>query len=297
MGELQRDVELVVQMFLNIPDTPLMNTHSAFLAPYYSLSKTQTLGEWLTELVNALMDADSGDENAIAIIDNIATWAEELPQTAKKLLLLAIEKKSQFTFDLLHWIFHVTKLLDAAGDAPAADDRVTDTLEKLARWLLSVLSWIPSDRDTVRFVENLGFTELLFEAGLDAIVGDSHELAATARTLLISWAFKGGREDTGQAILERSLGGLAILVVWRNEFSLASWLKAELAKRLVSFEVPDQGIRDRAAQGLRHRAATIPRREFRWSRIEYAMSEVDPAKLRPLLNEIADLLSPERKEN
>jgi hypothetical protein len=291
-SELRGDVELVVQMFLNVPDAPLINTHSTFLAPYYSLSKAQTLGEWLTDLVNALVKADAEDENASAIIRNIETWAEELPQTEKKLLLLAIEKKSHFTFDLIHWIAHMTMLLDAVGDAPAADDHTRDKLENDASRLISVLSWIPDDKDTAAFVENLGFTEILFEAALNAISRESYELAATARSLLISWAFKGGHHQTGRAILARSLLALVILVLWKEKLGLVPWLKAELAKRLAGQEAPDQEIRDRAARELRRQAATIHRKEFELSRINRAMAQIDPAKLRPLLNEVADLVSP-----
>jgi hypothetical protein len=291
-GQLKGDVELVVQMFLNVPDAPLANTHGTFLAPYYSLSKTQTLGEWLTDLVNALVNAEVGDENASIIVRNIETWAEDLPQTEKKLLLLAIEKKSHFTFDLIRWIAHVTKLLIAVSQAPAADDHITDELENHASRLISVLSWIPDDKDTARFVENLGFTELLFEAVLNAISRGSYEVAATARTLLISWALEGGRHATSQAILERSLLALATLVLWKEELGLVPWLKVELASRLAKREAPDQEMRDRAAEGLRQRAATTHRREFDLSRINHAMAQIDPAKLRRLLNEVADLLSP-----
>jgi hypothetical protein len=287
-------------MFLNVPDAPLTNTHSTFLAPYYSSSKTQTLGDWLTDLVNTLINADPDNEDACSIIRNIEMWAEDLPQTEKKLLLLAIEKKSHFTFDLLRWITHVTKLLNAVADAPAAADHTTYELEKHAIRLLSVLSWVPNDRETVRFVENLGFTEILFDAGLNATSHHSYELAATARRLLISWAVKGGRHGANQAILERSLLALATLVLWKEELGLVPWLKTELAKRLSSPEAPDRETRDSAAQELRQRAAKIRRREFEWSSINRAMVEIDAAKLRPLLNEIADLLSPggtEGKDN
>lgn len=292
LGQLRAAVELVVQVFLNVPDAPLTNTHSTFLAPYYSLSKTGTLGEWLTDLANALVELDEEDKNARAVIRNINTWARELPQTQKKLLLLAIEKKSQFTFDVIHWIVHVTKLLDSVADAPAADRHTTNELEKDAIWLISVLSWIPDDTETVRFVENVGFTELLFEAGLDAISRGSYDVADTVRTILISWAFKGGRHETSQAILERSLLALAALVLWKDKLGLVPWLKAELAKRLAKHDAPDQEIRDRAAQGLRQHAAAIHGREFELSRINHAITQIDPAKLRPLLNEVADLLYP-----
>jgi hypothetical protein len=161
---------------------------------------------------------------------------------------------------------------------------------------MSVLSWIPDDRDTARFVENLGFTEILFEAGLNAMSRHSYDLAAAARGLLISWAFKGGRHETSQAILERSLLALATLTLWNEELGLVPWLKHELVERLAAQEAPNRDVRDRVAQRLRQRAVRIRTREFELSRIDHAMTQIDAAKLRPLLDEIADLLSPGDRE-
>lgn len=290
--ELRGDVELVVQMFLNVPDAPLTNTHSTFLAPYYSLTKTQTLGGWLTELVNALVPADADNKNAAAVIRNLEAWAEGLYRTEKELLLLALKKKSHFTFDVIHWIAHVTKLLTAVSGAPATNDHVKGELQKHARWLISVLSWIPDDTDTISFVENFGLTELLFEAALDAQSRNSFEVSASTRKLLVSWAFKGARHHTGWAVLERSILALVTLVLWKEDLNLVPWLRTELAKRLNGENAPDQEIRDGAARELRRKAETLYRREFELSRINHAMGQIDPAKLQPLLHEIADLLSP-----
>jgi hypothetical protein len=293
VGQLRGDVELVVQTFLNVPDAPLTNTHATFLAPYYSMSKTQTFGKWLTDLVNALVKADANDENAKAVIRNMETWAEELSQTEKKLLLLAIEKRSHFTFDMLHWIAHVTKLLVAVSEAPATNDHTKDEIQRHANWLISVLSWIPDDKEVAGFVENLGFTELLFGAALDAISRESYKVAATTRNLLISWAFKGGRHETGRGILARALIASVTVVLWKEELGLVPGLKAEIHKKLAAQEAPSQEMRDRAARELRGQAATFRRREFELSRINHAMAQINPDELRPLLNEIADLLSPE----
>jgi hypothetical protein len=290
--ELRGDVELVVQMFLNVPDAPPTNTHSTFLAPYYSLTKTQTLGGWLTELVNALVQADADNKDAAAVIRNLEAWAEELYRTEKKLLLLAVEKRSHFTFDVIHWIAHVTKLLLAVSEAPATDDHTKGELQRHAHWLISVLSWIPDDKDTISFVENFGLTELLFEVALDAQSRGGHDVAESTRELLVSWAFKGGRHHTGWAILERSILALIILVLWKEDADLVPWLRTELAKGLRGQEAPDQELRDRAARGLREKAETLYRRELELSRINHAMGQIDPAKLRPLLHEIANLLSP-----
>src|SRR5262249_19630595 len=120
-----------------------------YLAPYYSLTKTQTLGAKLTHLANALVKAPAGDKDAADIIRNVEQWAEELYRTEKELLLPAIEKRSSFTFDMIHWIAHVTKLLVAISQAPACDEYLKKEITKHASWLISELSWIPDDNDTV----------------------------------------------------------------------------------------------------------------------------------------------------
>src|SRR4029077_17352543 len=96
--------------------------HSAYLAPYYSMTTTEALAGWLTNLTNELLRAKLEDKRAIAVIHNIEQWSEELYQTEKELLLLAVRARSHFSFDMIHWITHVTKLLVAISQSPACDD-------------------------------------------------------------------------------------------------------------------------------------------------------------------------------
>jgi hypothetical protein len=68
----------------------------------------------------------------------------------------------------------------AVSEAPATDDHTKGELQRHAHWLISVLSWIPDDKDTISFVENLGLTELLFEVALDAQSRGGHDAASLA---------------------------------------------------------------------------------------------------------------------
>jgi hypothetical protein len=79
--------------------------------------------------------------------------------------------------------------LMALARAPVADDRVRDELEKNASWLISVISWIPENKETTQFVESFSLIELLFDAALDALQRESSVMAKSARDLLIGWAF------------------------------------------------------------------------------------------------------------
>ncbi len=120
--KVRDDVKLIAEMHLKTPDAPLTSIHSASLAPYYSGTSNDTLMSWLTDLTNALSKAEPSDKVAQRVVGHIAEWADGLYQTEKELLLLAIEKRSQFTFDLVHWIVHITKLLLALSCANVCDD-------------------------------------------------------------------------------------------------------------------------------------------------------------------------------
>jgi hypothetical protein len=72
-----------------------------------------------------------------------------------------------------------------------------------------------------------------------------------------------------------------------------SKLIVDVSKHLAERSTPDEALRARSAHGIRERAATLYRNRHSLSRIDYAMSQVDHDKLRPLLEKIANVLSPE----
>jgi hypothetical protein len=294
--KLRANVSMVAKFLLKVPDIPLANVHHTLLGPYYSSTTTQSLLSWLTNLVNGLAEAKRKDHAAKTVTENIADWAEELFRTEKELLLLAIEKRSHFTFDMVHWIAHVTKLLLALSNSPTCDEHTRDKLREHALWLISTLSWIPDDQETVTFVENYEITEILFEAAKDAYQRNCLELAEKVRGLLLGWAFKGGRHQTGWAIFERSLYGIATLALIMEDSQVIEDIKREIADRLARPDAPDLQIRDQTEREIRGRAATLFREGHWLSRIDHAMSRVDFEKLRPLLEDLANTLSPETKD-
>jgi hypothetical protein len=291
-GELKKNVTNVAMIFLNVPETPLSNIHSFCLSPYYSCTSEQTLQAWLTNLGNELVKAKEDDEPAQAIIRNIEEWADGLYQTEMKLLLLAIEKKSSFTFDIIHWIAYITKVLLAISNAPACGDHTRNELRKHALWLVSALSWIPDDEETVDFVKSFQLTEILFEVATDAYQRNCIDVSSKIRDLLLSWAFKAGKYQSGWGMLERAMYGLATLVVARNDDKECDILKAAISDRLKKEDIPNQEIRDRTASDIRQRVANLYQKGHWSSRIENAMNQVNQEKLISLLEDIAILLSP-----
>lgn len=296
VGEVRRDIAFVAKLFLNVPDTPLSSIHSTFLGPYYSSTSLQNLRARLTTLANEISNAERDNADAKAIIDNIEQWADGLYETEKDILLAAVKAKSNFVFDMIHWITGITKILLAVSNAPACDDHSQEKLRKHAHWLITTLNWIPDDKDTVTFVENYQMTETLFEAAMDASNLDCEEISNEIGEILLSWTFKDGSYQAGRGILEKGLCGLAILAL-RNGDERVSKLKCSVATRMLNESAPAQEISHRAANKILEWAATRHRQCHYSSRIERAVNQTDHEKLRLLLKEIADLLLPPSASN
>lgn len=290
LGEVRGDVRLLAKTLLALlPDRPLMSVHSASLAPYYSGS-TAALQGWLTDLTNALVSANADDQTAQRVIHHIEQWSDELHDSQKELFLAAIEKRSHFTLDMIHWITHTTKLLLALSNAPACRDHTRDKLRKNALYLVSVLSWVPDDKEAVTFVGNFQLAEILLDAALDAEGRDCDNVATEICGMLFSWAFNAGRHETGWGILDEALSALAALELRRGGDGTS--LLGKISARLAKPDPPDHQARRRAAREIRETAEVQHGHEYSLSRIDRAMGAVDQAALRQLLIAIADRLSP-----
>ncbi len=288
--EVRDDVKMIAEMYLKIPDSPLMSIHSTSLAPYYSGTSNDTLMSWLTELTNALSKAESNDEAAQRVIGHIEEWADGLYRTEKKLLLLAIEKKSQLTFDLVNWIVHITKLLLAVSCADVCDDHNRDKLRKSAHWLINVLSWIPDNEETIKHIETYRIADNIFESTVDAHTHGCDTEALGIRDLLLRWTYKVGKYQTGWASLEKACCGLACLnlILGLSDKKLFTDIDTYLSKE----DAPSLDIRSRTASDL-HVEADKYRSEYAHDSIDMAMARVDQARLRVLLHGVADHLCPE----
>lgn len=289
--KVHQDVSWVVKSFLKVPDISLSSSHSTFLGPYYSSISINSLRARLTELVNITSQADSENADAHKVVGNIEQWADRICHTEKDLLLVAITEKSHFTFDMIHWITGVTEILLAASNAPACDQHTQDKLREHAHWLIATLDWIPDDKETVTFVERFQVTETLFGAAIGAHSRGCNEIAKKIEKILLSWTFKGGRYQTGWGVLERGLYGVAVFAQVGGDEQI-SGLIAAIESHLSCESAPDQEIRDRTASAIRERAVTLYREGHKSSRIEMAIAQANHEKLRPLLEEIASLLSP-----
>ncbi len=154
--DIRTTVRLTAKLVLALPDSPLAGLHSGLLASYYSATSPTALSARLTALANAVSHLQADNKDAQHVIDNLEEWSDKLYQTEKEMLLDAIKTKSRLAFDLIRWIGRVTEVLIYVSNAPACDDRNREKLRHHALWLVSVLSFVPDDKDSVQFVENYG---------------------------------------------------------------------------------------------------------------------------------------------
>ena len=209
LATVKNNVSFVAKMVLALPDSPLSSVHSQALAAYYSATSYETLTSWLAKLFNVVGSSEPDDEKAQTVTQNVHDWADELHRSEKELLLLAIEKRSHFAFDMIHWISGVADMLLALSNASACSPATARDLRKDANWLISVLSFIPDDKETTRFVANFNMTEVLFDAVFKGLHRGCPEFEASAQGLLLRWGFRAGRHPIGWAIMENSVYGVA----------------------------------------------------------------------------------------
>ena len=284
------DVKLIAKTHLMMPDTPLISIHSTSLASFYSRISNDTLLSQLTKLVDALSEAESSDKAAQRVIRHMVDWAEGLYQGEKELLLVAIEKKSNFTLDLILWVGDVTKLLLAVSCTNACDVHNAKKLQKSALWLIYVFSFIPDKEETIKYIETYQIADNIFKSSVDAHNRGCDNEALEIRKLLLSWTFKAGKYQTGWATLEKACCGLACLnlIFELTDENLINDIDIYLSKE----DAPNFDIRSRTASAL-HEEAEKYRTGNGYDAIDIAMSRVDQARLRVLLHRIADYLYPE----
>lgn len=288
--EIDNSTIIVVEQFINVSDAPSGQIPDMYLGPYYSNSDKRSLSFMLDGLAKAINDKVADNVNK-RVIRNIEVWAEAVCYTKKELLLLAIEKRSSFTFYIIDWIETVADILMKISDFDVCDDIATEKLQKHASWIICTLSRIPKDRDTVAFVESCKLTVTFFEAAMKAHERWCHDISVKMQRFLLDWGFKAGMHNTGWAILENSLYGLATLALTTNT-PTPEGLKVQIKNILSQPDTPDQETKDEAARVIRHTAATLRTDGLCYSEIEDQMHKVDMKKMQLLLNELSDLISP-----
>lgn len=289
--KVRENIKTITQLFLDVNDTPLSSIHSMILGPYYSSTSSLSMLFKLKVIANRVISTKAGNLDASGVILNIEQWADGIYQTDKELLLKAIKVKSHFSFDMIHWITDVTEILLALSNAPACSPEYQGRIQHHARWLIATLSWIPDDLETVKFIESFQLTETFFRAALTAYQRGCNEIARDITKSLLKWAFNGGRHVTGLGILEGGILGTAVLVLIDDNDEQVTWLKTAVAEKITSAPLLTEEVIDSTTRRLREKAGNLESPHHRSSAIEMWAARSDHSKLRPIIEEIASLLS------
>lgn len=288
---IKRNVSFVSEMVLKLPSIPIENSHSIYLAPYYSCQPSN-LSSMMANLANAVLDADADNEDAKRVIGNFTTWSDQIFEPERKLFKQAIEAESDLLFHHIEWTITISEILVMLSNTPACEDYIKEKLQKNALRLISNLSWVPDDEKSVSIVSNYQFHETLFDAALTGYHRDCKQYLEAACECLLDWAFKGGRLRLGRGTLELSLNGLAVLALLPERDDAEVALIEDIKKKISSVAIFQEDL-DNSARELRERAATLYRiGEYTTSKIEVVMKQIDAEKMQNLLTEIANVLSP-----
>jgi hypothetical protein len=294
LTDLRNHIANVAIRVLSSTDAQPENIQTA-LSGYYSVTNPQAFLFLFEILVNKLIMAEKNDEDSIAIIGNIEHWADGLFLKEKELLILAILMKSHFAFDLIHWVAHVTKLLLALSYSSACPLHTGGDLRRHAKFLIRTLGWIPDEENALYYAETCNMTGTLFELALESQQREWKGICEDVIDLMLCWGFKNGRHQTGFEVLERSLCGAAALVLRSESNEAIDKLKKNVTDHLNSANVPNQDLLTGTARRIRDQAAKLRTANNCFSTIDLVMSQLDHTELRSLLEELANMLSPETK--
>lgn len=282
------NILLIANMLLSVSD-PMNSTHSSCLGSYYSTTRHDSFHMWFVDLSNGILNADADNKDAKNVIRNLIGWTDEIWRVQRDLFKLSIEKRSQFTFDLIHWVTQIAKCLLAVCNAPACDERSKKALIDNALKLVGVLTRWSADNNALEFCERWGLSGQIFEIAWEAHIRDVPDVMTSARGALLDLGFREISEPTVLGILEHTLEGCAALSLATHD---ADMLKAQVAGRLQQVQNPDQGFLDTVARRLRKIGGTLQVNQFELSAIKQVLQSTNPDEAETLLNDIANILSP-----
>ncbi|MGH1397822.1 MAG: hypothetical protein ACRBCT_01260 [Alphaproteobacteria bacterium] len=288
---IKNNIMFISETFLKIPSSPIQQTHGTYLGPYYSFQESN-LRPMMGKLANQILNADQDNEDAKHIIRNFVTWSDQIYISERKLFEQAVKTETDLLFHIIDWTKSIGEILVALSNAPACDKDSKKKLQRNASWLISNLSFVPDDKESVSAVATYQLHETLFEAAMTGHQRECKEYMEAAQDCLLSWAFRGGKYQLGWGILEHSLYGLTVLALLPDQTGTVEKLKYDIQRMLLKESV-SQEMLDRTARSVREQAATLySLREYPHSFIEVVMKQTDATELQGLLEEIANLLSP-----
>ncbi|MBU0721817.1 hypothetical protein KJ877_10770 [bacterium] len=206
--EIRENISMIAKVYLasninNMFDTPL--------STYYGHNSEHCLLSNLTNLANKIIQSPADNPEIQTIIHKLSEWSDQMYIEEKELLLETIKYKSHFVSDMINSITHTTKILFAVSFSQWCLPNEKEKLERNAEWLISVLDFIPSDEESILFVENYSLSENLLDAAIDANYKGLDSISMDIQKILLSFAFKFAKYDNQWRNFEKIISSCIVL--------------------------------------------------------------------------------------
>jgi hypothetical protein len=285
--EIRGDLKSIISCVLQEKESNFFKPHNYKLSGYYTSTSPSGLSSMLVQLVNALSPLDENNEDGHRIIRNLGKWSNQIYSHDKAVLLLAVAKKSHFTFDIINWITTTAETLMTATNMQCCGEHHRAELRKNAKWLINVLDWLPDSQEEVRFVENYQLTENLFRFAKKAQRFECPEIFKCTQDILLKWTIKAGKYQTGWGSLESGIQALVVLSI--DEHGCSTVFESKLQAAISGANILEQ-ILYSTAEKLRETANNNHGRHFEHSAIKRAMRRIEQDTLNSTLITVADIL-------
>lgn len=256
--------------------------HSEILSFYYSITRYETFGDRLTKFANAILEAKEDDESAKIAIANIEQWAINL-YAEKELLLIAIEKKSDFIFDSIYWIVQITNILLTVSTAKSCKIHYRQELIKHASWLIDAFSYIPANKDAIDVVENYHLTDQIFFVAVEAHKLNCFPFCLDMKDLLFSWSLKLCKFGKKHSAIHAFHGLICLNIIFNlDDISLINETVKKMNEETIAIDV-----RRALSEKLKKMVDLGTHNRFSSNYIDAAMTQIDQKKLQILLSKLS----------
>lgn len=287
--QIETSLKMIATVAVDQPSSGFQSVPSIILAPYMSHEET-SFASRLGEIANVLQGCPADDEKAKKCIGNLHEWADHSQGVAKDILLLAIKKRSKFTYDSLHWISNVVEVLLAAASVPASNGHFESELGKLASSWAFALSWIPNDANSIDCASSHSATSSIFEIAANARKWNSEDVYDVAQQLSLRWALKSERRANAWHDMEEAiLSSLSIAINSYDDPNGEAFItRFKLA--LTEEHLPPPELLDKTAQCLIRRIDVYDQNYVPGRGWDAILKALDAQTRRKLLTDVANLL-------
>lgn len=289
--QISSSVTRVTKLFFSNNTVVSWNEGVDCFFPYYSVTDQRSLLYFLARLAEKLSEIKEDDAFVRDVTVRIKRWTDSVYSHAQEVFLLAIANQSILVSTIIAWIFRIAEILMIVACGTACSARVRNDLVQTAGSFIQIFSVVPDKETAIRLVGTMHRAdEKLFGVVLSAYEQKCEEVAEVACELLLEWGFKAGKHEKWS--LAQSCYMLAVLDLkqGKNEAVIDA-----LSRRLKERNEINQSVLYEVARAIRDKARTFHHDRLPLSRLDKEMKMADAGKLRPLLEKIADTISPDTK--